>query len=299
MVIKPCKSDRIFDTTNVIFMLLCIIVVAYPLIFIVSASFSDPAAVNSGEMKLIPIGFTLEGYKTLFRTKAIWTGYKNTIIYTAFGTILQLFFNILCGYAVSRKDFMLRGFVLRVFTITMFFGGGLIPTYLLVKNLGMLNSMWAMIVPGAVSTYNMIMCRSFFEMNIPNELLEASEVDGCGDFRFFVSVVLPLSGALIAVMVLFFAVGHWNTYFNGLIYLTDKKKFSLQMVLQEILVDQSMNNVDQSLVSLNDTAAMQRKKLADSIKYGVIIVGSLPVLVLYPFVQKYFVKGVMVGSLKG
>lgn len=299
MVIKPCKSDRIFDTTNVIFMLICIIVVAYPLIFIVSASFSDPAAVNSGEMKLFPIGFTLEGYKTLFRTKAIWTGYKNTIIYTVFGTILQLFFNILCGYAVSRKDFMLRGFVLRVFTITMFFGGGLIPTYLLVKNLGMLNSMWAMIVPGAVSTYNMIMCRSFFEMNIPNELLEASEVDGCGDFRFFVSVVLPLSGALIAVMVLFFAVGHWNTYFNGLIYLTDKKKFSLQMVLQEILVDQSMNNVDQSLVSLNDTAAMQRKKLADSIKYGVIIVGSLPVLVLYPFVQKYFVKGVMVGSLKG
>lgn len=299
MVIKPSKSDRIFDTVNFLIMLFWIVIIAYPLIFLVSASFSDPAAVQSGKMMLFPVGFTLEGYKTLFRTEAIWTGYKNTIIYTVLGTIVQLFLNITSGYALSRKEFMLRGFVVKVFTVTMFIGGGLIPTYILIKNMHMLNTIWAMIIPGAVSTYNMIMCKSFFEMNIPKELNEAAAVDGCDDLKFFVKIVLPLSGSLIAVMTLFFAVGHWNTYFNGLIYLTDEKKFSLQMVLQQILVNQSMNNVDQSLVALNDTAAMQQKKLADSIKYGVVIVGSLPVLILYPFVQKYFVKGIMIGAIKG
>lgn len=299
MVIHKTRGDKIFDFVNNVIMLIVLIIVAYPLIFIISASFSDPADVQNGTMWLYPTHFTLEGYKTLFHTSDIWVGYKNTVIYTIVGTAINLFCTMTCAYSLSRKDFMIRGFVTKLFSFTMFFGGGLIPTYLLMKNLGFLDTIWAMVIPGAVSVYNMIMCRTFFQSNIPNELLEAAQVDGCGDFGFFVKIVLPLSGALIAVMVLFFAVGHWNAYFNGLIYITDRSKFSLQMVLQEILVNQNMNRVDTTFSTADVTEALRRQKLADSIKYGVILVGSLPVIILYPFIQRYFVKGVMMGSIKG
>lgn len=299
MVIKRTRSDLIFDIVNNIIMIFSLIIVAYPLIFIISASFSNPADVQNGTMWLYPTHFTLEAYKTLFRTSDIWIGYKNTIIYAALGTLVNLVCTVSSGYALSRKDFMIRGFVMKFFSLTMFFSGGLIPMYLLMKSFGFLNTVWAMIIPGAVSVYNMVMCRTFFQMTIPEELLEAAQVDGCGDFRFFIKIVLPLSGALIAVMVLFFAVGHWNAYFNGLIYLTDRKRYSLQMVLQEILVNQNMSQVDSSLSSMDVTESLRRQRLADSIKYGVIIVGSLPVLLLYPLIQKYFVKGIMIGSIKG
>lgn len=299
MVIKRTRSDLIFDTVNNIIMIISLLLVAYPLIFIISASFSNPADVQNGTMWLLPTHVTLEGYKTLFRTGDIWIGYKNTIIYAVFGTMINLVCTVSSGYALSRKDFMIRGFIMKFFSLTMFFSGGLIPTYLLMKSFGFLDTIWAMIIPGAVSVYNMVMCRTFFQMTIPDELLEAAQVDGCGDFRFFAMIVIPLSGALIAVMVLFFAVGHWNTYFNGLIYLTDRKKYSLQMVLQEILVNQNMSQVDSSLSSMDVTESLRRQRLADSIKYGVIIVGSLPVLLLYPLIQKYFVKGIIVGSIKG
>lgn len=299
MVIKRTKSDVVFDWINNVIMVISLIVVAYPLIFVVSASFSNPSDVQNGNMWLFPVNFTLEGYKTLFRTSDIWVGYKNTIIYTVFGTIINLIFTVSCGYAMSRKDFLIRGFLTKMFSVTMFFSGGMIPTYLLMKNLHFLNTVWSMIIPGAVSVYNMIMCKTFFQTNIPDELLEASMVDGCGDFRFFVQMVIPLSGSLIAVMVLLFAVGHWNTYFNGLIYLTERSRFSLQMVLQEILVNQNMSQVDSSLSTLNVTEELRRQQLADSIKYGVILVGSLPVLLLYPLIQRHFVKGMMMGSIKG
>lgn len=297
--IKEPVEDKIFNIVNVLLTLFGIVIFLYPLIFIVSASFSDPNEVNSGRMVLLPRKFTLEGYRLIFTNKDIWRGYANTIFYTVFGTLLNFLFTLPCAYSMSRDDFRVRGIVMRFFMVTMFFSGGMIPSYILMKNLHLLNTRLIMILPGAFSLGNMILCRTFFKTSIPKELLEAAKLDGCGDFKFFIKIVLPLSTALIAVMCLYFSVGHWNTYFNGLIYLTDRKKFSLQMILQEIIVQKDMSSVDKTLSALQQEYELERQRLSDSIKYGIIIVGSLPVLIAYPFVQKFFVKGVMLGSLKG
>lgn len=297
--IKEPVEDKIFNIVNVLLTLLGIVIFLYPLIFIVSASFSDPNEVSSGRMVLLPRKFTLEGYRLIFTNKDIWRGYANTIFYTVFGTLLNFLVTIPCAYSMSREDFQVRGIIMKLFMVTMFFSGGMIPSYILMKNLHLLNTRLIMILPGAFSLGNMILCRTFFKTSIPKELLEAAKLDGCGDFKFFVKIVLPLSTALLAVMCLYFSVGHWNTYFNGLIYLTDRKKFSLQMILQEIIVQKDMSSVDKTLSSLQQEYELERQRLSDSIKYGIIIVGSLPVLIAYPFVQKFFVKGVMLGSLKG
>lgn len=297
--IKEPVEDKIFNIVNVLLTLLGIVIFLYPLIFIVSASFSDPNEVSSGRMVLLPRKFTLEGYRLIFTNKDIWRGYANTIFYTVFGTLLNFLVTLPCAYSMSREDFRVRGIVMKLFMVTMFFSGGMIPSYILMKNLHLLNTRLIMILPGAFSLGNMILCRTFFKTSIPKELLEAAKLDGCGDFKFFVKIVLPLSTALIAVMCLYFSVGHWNTYFNGLIYLTDRKKFSLQMILQEIIVQKDMSSVDKTLSALQQEYELERQRLSDSIKYGIIIVGSLPVLIAYPFVQKFFVKGVMLGSLKG
>lgn len=297
--IKEPVEDKIFNIVNVLLTLLGIVIFLYPLIFIVSASFSDPNEVSSGRMVLLPRKFTLEGYRLIFTNKDIWRGYANTIFYTVFGTLLNFLVTIPCAYSMSREDFRVRGIIMKLFMVTMFFSGGMIPSYILMKNLHLLNTRLIMILPGAFSLGNMILCRTFFKTSIPKELLEAAKLDGCGDFKFFVKIVLPLSTALLAVMCLYFSVGHWNTYFNGLIYLTDRKKFSLQMILQEIIVQKDMSSVDKTLSSLQQEYELERQRLSDSIKYGIIIVGSLPVLIAYPFVQKFFVKGVMLGSLKG
>lgn len=299
MVIKEPLEDRIFNVINIIVTIIGILIFLYPIIFIISASLSEPNEVSSGRMWLLPRQLNLEGYKLIFAHKDIWRGYGNTIFYTVAGTMLNLLFTLPCAYSLSRDDFKIKGIVMKFFIVTMFFSGGMIPTYILMKNLHLLNTRLVMVLPGAFALGNMIICRTFFKTSIPEELLEAAKLDGCGDFTFFIKVVLPLSSALIAVMCLYFSVGHWNAYFNGLIYLTDRSKFSLQMVLQEIIVAKDMSGMDKTLSSLQQEYLIEKQKLADSIKYGIIIVGSLPVLIAYPFVQRFFVKGVMLGSLKG
>ena len=295
--ITRTKSDKIFDTFNVIIFMIIILLIIYPLYFMIIASFSDPGLVNTGNVWLWPKNVTLEGYRVIFQNDQIWTGYKNSIIYTVVGTTINVILTIAGGYALSRKDLIGRNYMMFFITFTMFFSGGLIPTYLLVRDLGLVNTMWALIIPGAVSAYNLIIVKTFFEANIPDELLEAGIMDGCSNMTFFLKIAIPLSKPIIAVMILFHAVGHWNQYFAALIYIRDASLYPLQLVLREILiVEQSRDLSEVGAAILDDTG---RANIASLIQYGVIIVASVPMLVLYPFVQKHFVKGVMIGSIKG
>lgn len=288
------SDDRIFDTIVNIIAAVIIVMILYPLLFIVSASFSAPAKVLAGEVWLLPKDFNLDAYISIFNEGKIWNGYRNTIFYTVVGTSINLLMTILAAYPLSRPDLPGRGFIMLIITLTMFFGGGLIPTYLLVKELGMVNTMWALIIPGAIATYNLIVMRTYFQSSIPWEIQEAAQIDGCSNFRLLTSVILPLSKPIIAVMVLFYAVGHWNSYFGALIYLRNEKLYPLQLILREILLISQYEGAEDATVGIEDKIL-----LAESIKYAVIIVSSLPVLIMYPFVQKHFVKGVMIGSIKG
>ena len=293
--LRRTAGDRIFDTVNVALMVGVLLAVLYPLYFVVIASFSDPDMVNSGQVWLIPRGVTLEGYARIIRDSTIWRGYRNTIIYTVLGTAVNVAFTIPAAYALSRRDFVGRNLLMMLFAFTMFFTGGLIPTYLLVKNLGLVNTIWAMVLPNAVLVWNLVVARTFFQQNIPEELLEAAVMDGCTNSRFFVSIVLPLSRAIIAVMVLFYAVGHWNSFFQALIYLRDERLYPLQIILRDILIGAEMQ-----AQMVDDAKALEvQMRLAELIKYGVIIVASVPVLLLYPFLQRYFVQGIMIGAIKG
>ncbi|MDR0921479.1 MAG: carbohydrate ABC transporter permease [Lactobacillales bacterium] len=296
--VRESKGDKIFKYCVYLFVFLATIVVLYPLIYIISASVSSPQFVNSGEMWLLPKGITWEGYKTIFENKEIWTGYKNTIIYTGLGTFVNLAVTLPCAYALSRPDFYGKKFFMNFMLVTMFISGGLIPSYLLVKNLHMLDTIWAMIIPNAASVYNIVVTRSFFETTIPREMEEAAAIDGCSDFRLFFKIVLPLSMPIIAVMGLFYGVGHWNSYFNALVYLSEKSMYPLQMVLREILVLQDLSSNQMTSSSMADML-FSKQQLVQVIKYGVMLVSTLPIIVVYPFLQRYFVKGVMVGSLKG
>lgn len=298
-VIKETKADRIFKAFNISFLFIALMVVLYPLIYIVSASVSDPAQVNSGEMWLFPKGFTLEGYKLIFENDQIWRGYLNTIFYTALGTLINLAVTIPAAYALARKDFIGRGFLTGFFVLTMFFSGGLIPTYLVVKDLGLIDTVWAMVLPNAAAVWSIIIARVFFQVTIPKELEESARIDGCSNFRMFMKIVLPLSAPIIAVMALFYGVGHWNGYFNALIYLSDKDLYPLQLVLREILVLQEMSSQSTSLTGSMAEMLHSKEQLAAIIKYGVMIVSTLPIIIVYPFLQRFFVKGVMIGSLKG
>ncbi|XJZ28630.1 carbohydrate ABC transporter permease [Bacillota bacterium Lsc_1132] len=289
------KEDKIFDTINLTFLTLVCLAVLYPLYFIIIASFSNPDMVYNGQVWLIPKGITFEGYKRIFSDPKIWIGYKNTIEYTVLGTTIQVLLTLMAAYALSRKDFYGKTFFMMMILFTMFFNGGLIPTYLVVKQLGMLNTIWAMILPKAVAVWNLIVARSFFESNIPNELLEAGRIDGCSNTKFFLKVVLPLSKPIIAVMVLFYAVGQWNSYFDALIYLNDESLYPLQLILRNILIQ---NQLSVKMLSDLDNLAAQQQ-VGEIIKYGIIIVGALPLLIVYPFVQKHFVKGVLIGGVKG
>ena len=278
---------------------LVLIVVIYPLLFVLFASMSDPQYVNSGALLLYPKGFNLLGYQQVFRDQRILIGYGNTIYYTVFGTILAVAVNMMGGYALSRDDLPGRGIVMALFVFTMYFGGGMIPFYLIVRNLHLTNTRTILVLLGGTSVYNMIIVRSFFISTIPRELQEAAEIDGCGTGRFFFSIVMPLSKAITAVIVLYCAVGQWNAYFNALIFISDRDKFPLQIFLREILLTaKTYESADVlSTLSGDDLARMQR--MSEVTKYGVIVVSTLPIIALYPFLQKYFVKGVMIGSLKG
>lgn len=291
------RGDKIFDYANVTFFLIILFITIYPLYFMLIASFSSPDSVNNGEIWFWPKDITFEGYKMIFEHDKIWTGYKNSLIYTVVGTSVNVILTITGGYALSRKDLLGRNVFMFFIVFTMFFSGGMIPNYLLVKDLGMVNTIWAMVIPNAISVFNLIIVRTFFQSTIPDELLEAAKVDGCSDWKFFLKIVLPISTPIIAVMVLFSAVGHWNTYFSALIYLRDSNLFPLQLVLRDVLILTQAQEVMDSGALMEGNAELQN--VSELIKYGVVIIASLPVLILYPFVQKHFVKGVMIGSIKG
>lgn len=292
-------SDRSFDLINKILVLLITLVIVYPLIYVVSASISDPTAVNTGKMWLWPVDITLKGYKRVFQNDAIWLGYKNTIIYTIVGTLLHLIVLLPCAYALSRKELMAKKFILWFILITMFFSGGLIPTYLLVKNLGMLDSIWAIVIPNVVGAWSILVAKAFFEESIPDQLVEASKIDGASDFRIFIKIVLPISMPIIATMALFHAVGLWNQYFNALIYLSENRLYPLQLILRQILV---LNEVSAEGIGVGGGTAesfVDQVKTASQVKYAVIIVSALPLLIVYPFLQRFFIQGVLIGSIKG
>ncbi len=299
-LIKDTRADKIFLIFVYVFLAISLLIVLYPLIYIISASISNPHLVNSGEMWLLPKGITFEGYRTLLGNSSIWLGYLNTIYYTVLGTSINLLVTLPCAYALSREDFYGRRAFTNFMLVTMFLSGGLIPSYLLIRSLGMLNTVWALVIPGAVSVYNVVVTRTFFQSTIPREMEEAAIVDGCSDFRLFMQIVLPLSTPIIAVMALFYGVGHWNSFFNALIYLSDRSMYPLQMILREILILQDMSsNTVSNVTSEMANMLYSKQQLAQVIKYGVMIVSSLPVIIVYPFLQKYFVKGMMVGSIKG
>lgn len=297
--IHETKTDKLFKALVYVFLAGALAIVLYPLIYIVSASISNPAAVNSGKMWFFPVDITFEGYKLIFENGAIWRGYINTIFYTALGTFINLAVTIPAAYALSRKDFVGRNLLMGMFVLTMFFSGGLIPTYLVVKNLGLIDTIWAMVLPNAAAVWNIVIARVFFQTSIPKELEEAAIIDGASNFKMFMKIILPLSAPIIAVMALFYGVGHWNGYFNALIYLSNKEMFPLQLVLREILVLQEMSSQSTNLTGSMAEAMHSKQQLAAIIKYGVMIVSTLPIIIVYPFLQRYFVKGVMIGSLKG
>lgn len=293
--IQLSTGDRVFYFLVNLFALFMFVVVLYPLIYVVSSSFSSPDAVLSGKVVFLPVEFSLEGYKTVFGYQDVLTGYMNTILYTVLGTTINVIMTLICAYPLARKTLPFRNFFMFLFTFTMFFGGGLIPSYLLMRDLHMINTIWAIVIPGAISVYNMIIARTYMQTSIPGEMLEAAQVDGCSDARYFFQMVLPLSKAMIAVIALYYAVGHWNGWFNAFIYLNDRGKYPLQLFLREILI---ANTFDPD--STMDPELLQKMRgMSDLLKYSLIVVSSAPVMLLYPFAQKYFIKGVMIGSLKG
>lgn len=296
--VKEPLGDRIFILIIHIILLFALLVTLYPIIYIFSASISNPQAVNSGEMWIFPIDITWEGYKVLLGNNDIWQGYYNTIIYTVVGTIVNLIVTIPGAYVLSRKDFQGRNFITKLMIVTMFFSGGLIPSYLLITSMGLTNTMWALILPGAASVYNVVVTRTFFESSIPDSITEAAVIDGATDFQLFTRIILPLSKPIIAVMALFYGVGHWNNFFSALLYIDDRKKYPLQMILREILVQQDLSS-NPTISQSQAQYLHSQQQLSAILKYGVMIVASVPIIIVYPFLQKYFVQGVMIGSIKG
>ncbi len=286
-------SDKIAQYLFYLIAILMIIIVVYPLWFVIIASFSNPADIANGEVWLLPKHWDFGGYRELFKQKLIWTSYGNTIVYTAVGTLVALVVNIPAGFAMSRKELYGRRAINVFYLIPMFVSGGLIPTYFVVKGFGLLNTFWVMVIPFSVSTYNIIVARTFFKSNLPESLWEAAQLDGCSTFRYFIQIALPLSKSVLAVIGLWTAVGLWNSWFNALIYLNDDALMPLQLLLRRILIS------NQSLLGAATGAmAMELRRLSDMMKYAAIVVSTLPIMVLYPFLQKYFNKGVMIGAVK-
>ncbi|MBQ8087537.1 MAG: carbohydrate ABC transporter permease [Clostridia bacterium] len=296
IAVRETAADRVFNIVNITLLAIIALIVLYPLYFVVCASFTDPMVVNQGGLLLYPVKWYAQGYHKIFAFKQLWSGYSNSLIYMVLGTTVNMVITIPCAYAVSRKDFVGRGLLLKIFAFTMFFSGGLIPSYLINSKLGLRDNLWAMIIPTGLSVWNMIIARTFFETSLPSELLDAAHIDGCNDFRFFFQIALPLSKAMLAVIVLYYAVGHWNGYFHAMIYLNKESKFPLQLVLRNLLI---VNQVTSSSMTDDLLNRADKIRIAEQLKYGIIVVASVPLLVLYPFLQKYFTKGVLVGSIKG
>lgn len=296
--VKTSYADKIFDIINVIVMIILLVIFVWPLWFIVIASVSNPNEVWNGNVLLWPKGFTMAAYEAVIEYKSIWIGYRNTIFYTVVGTMINLVMTVCAAYPLSRKDFMPRNFFMFLFMLTMYFGGGLIPTYLIVNKLGMINTVWAMMIPGACSIYNVIITRTYFINSIPGSLKDAAELDGANSFQYLVKVVLPLSKPIIAVIALYYAVGHWNDYFTALIYINKTGLMPLQSFLRDLLMSNKLT-MGNSMGGLDAATAEAKMQLSQTLKYSAIIVSTVPVLCIYPFIQKYFVKGVMIGSVKG
>lgn len=290
---KSGKGDRLFYLLNYIFLGFLALVIIYPLYFIIIASISDPDAVLGGDVILFPIGLTLSGFEAILQRTDVWLGYLNTILYTLATVVLSLIVTIPAGWALSRKRLIFKKFFMIYFIIPMFFGGGLIPFYNVMNNLKLINTPWAVILPSILSVWNLFMTRTFFESSIPDGLVEAARIDGASEFRIFFSLVLPLSKAILAVMALYYAVGQWNSYFNAMIFLQDDTLYPLQLILREILI------ASETTTGGSGETILEQYRLANQIKYVSVIVSSAPVIMLYPFVQKYFNQGVMIGSLKG
>ncbi len=293
--IHDSRGDRIFTAFNYIFLTIILIVVLYPLVYVLSASFSEPAAVTAGEVRLLPVRFTLIGYEKIFQHPAIMQGFANSVFYAVVGSFINVVMTILAAYPLSRKDLPGRRILGVIFFFPMLFSGGLIPFFLVVRDLGLLNTRWALIIPTALSVWNVMITISFFRTSIPDELLEAAQLDGCNDFQYLLRVVLPLSGSIIAVLFLFYGVWHWNQYFLALIFLNNKELYPLQLIMREILV---FNQLDLSMLSDIQQMAIQQG-MKEQLKFTVLVVSSLPVMMIYPIVQRYFVTGITLGAVKG
>ena len=293
--VRISVEDKVLYTVTNICLWLLLIIVGYPIIYMISSSFSSGQAVITGRVVLWPVEPSLEGYKAVFNYRSVIIGFRNSILYTVVGTSVNVMMTLIAAFPLSRRNFQGRKIYMTLFIITMFFSGGLIPSYILITQLGLINNMWAIILPGAIATFNMIITRTFFMSSIPYELVEASQIDGCSDFRFFFTILIPLSKAIIAVITLYYGVGHWNSWFGALIYLRDPDMAPLQLVLRDILLASRLNPSE-----ITDPELQQRLAyMAELMKYSLIVVSSVPVIAIYPFVQKYFIKGVMIGSLKG
>lgn len=291
------KGDTFFTVTVYFLLILFCILTLYPLIYIVSCSFSDPEAVYRGDVFLLPVKFSVKSYERVLNNSEIWTGYKNTIIYTAVGTFLSVAFTMMSAYPLTRKDLKGRQVFMTLYVITMFFGGGIVPLYIVVDSLGMIDTMWGVILPGCVSVWNLIVVRTYINTSLPFELQEAAMIDGADGFRLFFRIVLPLCKPVILIMVLFYLVGYWNNYFNALMFLSTAEKYTLQLVLRNILITQDLNGMIGSGGSQENL--YQQAILSESLKYSSIVVSTLPILLIYPFLSKYFEKGMVIGSLKG
>lgn len=293
--ISISKNDMAFYILTYLFLFIIFILVLYPLVYVLSSSFSSPAAVLSGKVILWPVNPSLDGYTTIFKNGDILIGYYNSFRYMIIGTIINVCMSMVCAYPLARRETPYKGVLMFLFTFTMFFGGGLIPNYIVIMKLGLIDTIGAMVLPGAISVYNMILCRTFIQNSIPHELLEASKIDGCNDARYFFQIVLPLSKAIIAVITLYYAVGHWNAFFNAFLYLNKRYMYPLQLFLREILITNTIDpasDVDPELL-------VRKQGLGDLLKYSLIVVATAPMMMMYPLAQKYFIQGVMIGSLKG
>ncbi|MBO2942435.1 carbohydrate ABC transporter permease [Paenibacillus sp. F411] len=294
--IKRTTTEKIIDAANVTLVLMFTAIILYPLIFVLFASMSDPRQLFQAQLLLYPKGFNIESYLKVFENKDIWNAYGNTLLYTFLGTFINIVMTTLGAYPLSRKSFYGKGFFTFIFTFTMFFSGGLIPSYLVNKQLGIVNTIWVLVLPGAISVFNLIIMRTYFQMRIPPELEDSAHVDGCNDFRLLYKIVLPLSTPIIAVMVLFYGVGHWNSYFEAMIYLSDRDLFPLQLILREILIQNEMNEM---LAVVVDEQYAQRLMAKEGLKYAVVVVSTFPLLIIYPLLSKFFEKGILVGAIKG
>lgn len=294
--IKRTAGEKWLDAVLFALVALITLLLLYPLLFVVFASLSDPRKIWDSPLLLFPQGFNLQSYAIVFENKDIWSGYGNTLLYTIVGTCINIVMTVLGAYPLSRKRFFGKGLFTFLFTFTMFFGGGLIPTYLVNKQLGIVNSMWVLVLPGAISAYNLIIMRTYFQTRIPDELEESAYVDGCNDYQLLYKIVLPLSMPIIAVMILFYGVGHWNSYFDAMIYLKDRAKYPLQLILREILIQNDMKEMVGIAVSGEYADQMIMR---EGLKYSVVVLSSLPLLILYPLLSRFFEKGIMVGAIKG